>query len=133
MIAPVFGSAFRGADGVIFFAVGSIPKPPGDDFLSALRRGVFASSGAAPRKSPSKTGSVMGYTEARDGAVVTIESTASHATRTTTTDGSGFFGILGLDPGQYRVTIGGETSAPFPVVAGAVSRSDVQSDRAAQP
>ncbi|HKS24739.1 MAG TPA: family 10 glycosylhydrolase [Thermoanaerobaculia bacterium] len=118
-------AAVAGADGVIFFAVGSIPKPPGDDFLSALRRGVFASSGAAPRKMLSKTGSVMGYTEARDGAVVTIESIATHAMRTTTTDGSGFFGVLGLEPGEYRVSLAGASSPVFPIVAGAVSRVDM--------
>jgi uncharacterized lipoprotein YddW (UPF0748 family) len=122
-----------GADGVVFFAVGSIPKLPSDAFLTALRHGPFASSASAPRKALPKTGAIMGYSTARDGAVVTVEALPSHAARTTTTDGSGFFGILGLDPGQYRVTVGGQTSAPFPVVAGAVSRSDLQSDRAARP
>lgn len=111
-----------GADGVVFFAVGSIPKLPSDEFLTALRRGPFASSASAPRKPAAKTGAVMGYAAARDGAVVTVESMTSHDTRTTTTDGSGFFGVLGLEPGQYRVRAGSETSPVFPVVAGAVSR-----------
>ena len=114
-----------GADGVVFFAVGSIPKLPSDDFLVALRRGVFASSAEAPRKPKIATGAVMGYAAARDGASVTIEALPSHATRTTTTDGSGFFGILGLEPGDYRVSVAGATSPVFPVVAGAVSRSDL--------
>ncbi len=114
-----------GADGVVFFAVGSIPKLPSDDFLTALRRGVFSSTSAPPRKPQLPTGSLMGYATARDGAVVTIESMRSHTMRTTTTDGSGFFGILGLEPGQYRVSIGGQSSAAFPVVAGSVSRIDL--------
>lgn len=111
-----------GADGVVFFAVGSIPRLPSDDFLNALRRGVFASSGSAPRKAPGKTGAVMGYAAKSDGAVVTVESLPSHALRTTTTDGSGFFGVLGLEPGEYRVSVEGTSSPVFPVVAGAVSR-----------
>lgn len=111
-----------GADGVVFFAVGSFPKLPSDAFVDALRRGLFASPAAAPRKPASTTGAVMGYAAARDGAVVTVESLASHATRTTTTDGSGFFGMLGLAPGEYRVSVEGATSPAFPVVAGSVSR-----------
>ena len=108
---------------VVFFAVGSIPKLPSDDFLVALRRGIFASSGEAPKKRRPATGAMMGYAAARDGALVTIEALPSHATRTTTTDGSGFFGILGLEPGEYRVSVeGGETSPVFPVITGAVSR-----------
>jgi len=114
-----------GADGVVFFAVGSIPKLPSDDFLTALRRGVFSSSAAPPRKPQPPTGSLMGYATAGDGVVVTIESMRSHATRTTTTDGSGFFGVLGLEPGEYRVSIGGASSPAFPVVAGSVSRIDL--------
>jgi uncharacterized lipoprotein YddW (UPF0748 family) len=112
-----------GADGVVFFAVGSIPRLPSDDFLVALRRGIFASSGEAPKKRRPTTGAMMGYAAARDGALVTIEALPSHATRTTTTDGSGFFGVLGLEPGEYRVSVeGGETSPVFPVVTGSVSR-----------
>jgi hypothetical protein len=59
--------------------------------------------------------------------VVTIESIATHAIRTTTTDGSGFFGLLGLEPGEYRVSIAGASSPVFPIVAGAVSRVDMGS------
>jgi uncharacterized lipoprotein YddW (UPF0748 family) len=115
-----------GADGVVFFAVGSIPKRPSNDFFVALRRGVFASSAAPPRKIVPATGAVMGYAGARDGARVRVEALPSHETRTTTTDGSGFFGLLALPPGQYRVTVDDVVSPEFPVVAGTVSRMDLR-------
>ena len=46
--------------------------------------------------------------------------------RTTVTDGSGFYGVLKLAPGDYRVTVDGRRDArEFRVQAGAVSRVDL--------
>jgi hypothetical protein len=61
----------------------------------------------------------MGSTDG-DGTLVSIESLATHETRTTHTDGSGFFGMLGLAPGEYRVVAGGK-SLMVTVIAGRVS------------
>jgi len=41
-----------------------------------------------------------------DGTLITIESMATQTKRTTHTDGSGFFGLLGVAPGEYRLTAG---------------------------
>jgi uncharacterized lipoprotein YddW (UPF0748 family) len=42
---------------------------------------------------------------ALDTAVVTIENLDTHATRTTNTDGGGFFGAVDLEPGSYRAQV----------------------------
>jgi hypothetical protein len=41
-----------------------------------------------------------------DTAVVTIENLVTNATRTTATDGGGFFGAVDLTPGSYRAQVG---------------------------
>ena len=61
----------------------------------------------------------MGYA-AGDGILVTIESPVSLITRTTHTDGNGFFGMLGLPPGDYRV-VAGSASSTVRVTAGTVA------------
>jgi hypothetical protein len=110
------------------------PKRPNEDFFAALRTStatdgqtpferietpLFAGASPPPPKLETVTGAVMGYA-AGDGDVVTIESMATHATTTTHADGNGFFGILGLPPGQYRVTAGAK-SATVTVVTGHVA------------
>jgi uncharacterized lipoprotein YddW (UPF0748 family) len=100
------------------------PKRPNEDFFAALRTStatdgrtpferietpLFAATSPPPPRLEPATGAVMGYA-AGDGDLVTIESMATHATRTTHTDGSGFFGMLGLAPGEYRVVVGGKTA-----------------------
>ncbi len=91
------------------------PKHPNEDFAAAVSSGrdangklrfessgapMFSQSAAPPAKLPSELGSVMGYTR-RDGATITIES--ADVNRSTTTDGSGFYGFLALAPGEYRI------------------------------
>jgi uncharacterized cupin superfamily protein len=39
---------------------------------------------------------------------VSIESLSTQTKRMTHTDGTGFFGMLGLAPGRYRVVAGGK-------------------------
>ena len=55
----------------------------------------------------------MGYTHGDD-ITVTIEN------RTTMSDGSGFFGMLNLPPGDYRVE-----NCPIQIAAGRVTRIDL--------
>jgi uncharacterized lipoprotein YddW (UPF0748 family) len=110
------------------------PKRPNEEFFAALRTStatdgrtpfekiehpLFAATTPPPRRSESTTGALMGSTDG-DGTLVSIESLSTHETRTTHTDGSGFFGILGLPPGEYRVMAGGKSSTVI-VNAGRVS------------
>jgi uncharacterized lipoprotein YddW (UPF0748 family) len=100
------------------------PKRPNEEFFAALRTStatdrrtafeqiehpLFAATTPPPRRPDPATGAVMGSTN-RDGALVSIESVATHETRTTHADGSGFFGMLGLPPGEYRVLASGKAS-----------------------
>lgn len=109
------------------------PKRPNEEFFAALRtstatdgrtaferieKPLFAATLPPPRKAEATTGAIMGQAEG-DGTLVTIES-ATQTTRTTHTDGGGFFGMLGLAPGEYRVTAGAK-SATVVVVAGSVA------------
>jgi uncharacterized lipoprotein YddW (UPF0748 family) len=97
------------------------PKRPNEEFFAALRTStatdgrtafekiaqpLFAATLPPPRKPEETTGAVMGNADG-DGMPVTVESLATHVTRTTHTDGGGFFGMLGLAPGEYRVKVGG--------------------------
>jgi len=110
------------------------PKRPNEEFFAALRTStatdgrtaferlaqpLFAATSPPPRRPQETTGAVMGSIDG-DGISVTIESMATHATRTTRTDGNGFFGMLGLLPGEYRVTVGGRSST-VSVSAGTVT------------
>jgi len=96
------------------------PKRPNEEFFAALRTStatdgrtaferiagpLFAATSPPPRKPEESTGAIMGKTEG-DGALVTIESLATQTKRTTHADGNGFFGMLGVAPGEYRVTAG---------------------------
>jgi uncharacterized lipoprotein YddW (UPF0748 family) len=100
------------------------PKHPNEDFFAALRTStasdgrtpferiehpLFAATTPPPRRADSTTGALIGSMDA-DGTLVSIESLATRDTRTTHTDGSGFFGMLGLPPSEYRVTAGGKSS-----------------------
>jgi uncharacterized lipoprotein YddW (UPF0748 family) len=110
------------------------PKRPNEEFFAALRtstatdgrtaferleRPLFAATTPPPRRAVSTTGAVMGSVDG-DGTLVSIESLATRETRTTHTDGSGFFGMLGLAPGEYRVAAVGK-SATVMVSAGRVA------------
>ena len=110
------------------------PKRPNEEFFAALRTStatdgrtafermaqpLFAAVSPPPRRADDPNGAVMGYAPG-DGTLVTIESPASHITRTTHTDGNGFFGMLGLPPGEYRV-VAGAMSISFNVTAGTVT------------
>ena len=103
------------------------PKRPNEDFAAAMAsknaryerasKPIFSQSAAPPPKLPSQFGGVMGYTH-QDGATIAIES--ADVSRTTTTDGSGFFGFLNLAPGEYRVD-----GCAVQVAADRVSRLDL--------
>ena len=110
------------------------PKRPNEEFFAALRTStatdgrtafermsqpLFAAISPPPRKADDSNGAVMGYAPG-DGTLVIIESPIAHTTRTTHTDGSGFFGMFGLPPGEYRV-VAGATSAVVQIVAGRVA------------
>jgi uncharacterized lipoprotein YddW (UPF0748 family) len=102
------------------------PKRPNEEFFLALRKStgtdgrttfertdneqpLFAMTLPAPRRADDPNGAVMGYA-AGDGTLVTIESLATHETKSTRSDGNGFFGMLGLAPGEYRVAAGAASS-----------------------
>jgi uncharacterized lipoprotein YddW (UPF0748 family) len=108
------------------------PKRPNEDFAAAVSSGrdangkmrfessaapMFSQSAAAPVKQPSPFGSVMGYTH-RDGAAINIRS--ADVDRSTTTDGSGFYGFLDVPPGEYTIE-----GCSVRVVADRVSRLDL--------
>jgi len=110
------------------------PKRPNEEFFAALRTStatdgrtafekiehpLFAATTPPPHRAEPTTGSLMGSFDG-DGTLISIESLTTHETRTTHTDGSGFFGILGLAPGEYRVAAGGK-SATVVVTAGRVA------------
>jgi uncharacterized lipoprotein YddW (UPF0748 family) len=110
------------------------PKRPNEEFFAALRTStatdgrtafertaqpLFAASLPPPRNADDPNGAVMGYA-AGDGTLVTIESQTTHAARTTRTDGSGFFGMLGLLPGEYRI-VAGTASSTVTITAGSVA------------
>lgn len=129
------------ADGVIFFAVGDTtpnttganstnaavahrPKRTNAAFFAALRGSLFSQTTTPPSmpwKTSATTGHLMGYARDSnglplDGATLTLEPGG----RTLITDGSGFFGIVGLAPGQYRIA-----GCDVQVVAGSVARVDL--------
>ncbi|MEA2165067.1 MAG: hypothetical protein QOK37_3194 [Thermoanaerobaculia bacterium] len=112
------------------------PKRPNEEFFLALRKNkgtdghtafertesespLFAMTLPAPRRAEDPNGAVMGYASG-DGTVVTIQSLVTRETRTTRSDGSGFFGMLALPPGEYRVAAG-VASSTVNVDAGKVS------------
>jgi len=108
------------------------PKRPNEEFFLALRKStdgqtafertdlpLFAATLPAPRQAEETNGAVMGYAEG-DGTLITIESLATHDRRTTRTDGNGFFGMLGLAPGEYRV-VAGASAATVTIAAGKVT------------
>jgi uncharacterized lipoprotein YddW (UPF0748 family) len=110
------------------------PKRPNEEFFAALRTStatdgrtafekiehpLFAATTPPPRRPDETTGSLIGSADG-DGTLVSIESLATHETRTTHTDGNGFFGMLGLPPGEYQVVADGKSSTVH-VIAGRVS------------
>jgi uncharacterized lipoprotein YddW (UPF0748 family) len=127
------------------------PKRPNADFFAALRRGTTAdgahrfelaslrpifAEGAPPPvmawKSAPAAGHVMGFARdpngaARDGASILIESLEGGMKRMVTTDGGGFFGAVGLPPGNYRID-----GCTFRILAGSVARIDVPCPGAAE-
>jgi hypothetical protein len=142
----------HGADGVAFF---SLARPRAgapatsdrarDDFANAVRSGLSAAGDryepasneplfAVPVRTPpprdSGCGSMMGIAldpsgTPLDGAMVTVENLTTHQLRRARTDGNGFYGLLGLVPGHYRVLVLGRESCLVEVTAGRVVRADV--------
>jgi hypothetical protein len=105
--------AFQRADGVLFYALASTQ--------AAFDSGRFT---PAPDLSE-KTGHLAGFVRDTDGAAVTIENVDTGAKRTVHTDGGGFFGAVGLEPGRYVATSGTMTSCSVTVNSGEVSRVEV--------
>ncbi len=71
---------------------------------------------------------------AADGASVLAENVATGETRTATSDGGGFYGLVGLAPGLWRVsaTLGGTTmdGGRVEITAGRVATGDLATGRA---
>jgi uncharacterized lipoprotein YddW (UPF0748 family) len=101
---------------------------------------IFGEAATKPvlswKASPTR-GHVMGFAKRPDGTAVdagtvTIQEVVTQATRTTVTDGQGFFGGVDLVPGQYliKVQLGSETffSCPVDITAGSVASADVGFD-----
>ncbi|MEJ7862168.1 MAG: family 10 glycosylhydrolase [Pyrinomonadaceae bacterium] len=137
----------------------STPKRPNADFFAALRTGASANGTTrfedillAPLfpsvvpvpdmswKSNPTEGYVMGFAKRADGnpldsASVTITNLNTSATRSTVTDGSGFYGGLKLTPGEYLVkaVLNNETfySCVASVSAGTVTIADLQPETTA--
>jgi hypothetical protein len=115
------------ADGVIVFALGK--KDP--ETARAKLRPAFATPASIPPMPWKKSlGNLMGIAKRDDGtpldsADVVIVDIASGAKRKSITDGGGFFGAAGLQPGNYRVevTLGAEslTFGPVSVKAATVA------------
>ncbi len=135
----------------------STPLRPAADFFSALRTGSTAAGArledpaltplfASPVETPSMpwkesptTGHLMGIARlsggiVADGASVVAENAITGATRTTTADGNGFYGFIGLAPGMWRLTatLGGATlsGGAVEIAAGRVARGDLATERA---
>lgn len=98
-----------------------------------------ASVPVLPWKIAPVTGHLMGFARRTDDtpldtADVTIENLETNQTRTTATDGGGFYGAVDLTPGKYLVKarLGGETLYSYvsEVTAGAVTSADLQLDTA---
>ncbi len=100
------------------------PKRPNEEFFAALRTStatdgrtpfermtqpLFAITSGPPKKPELVTGAILGRADG-DGALVTVAPITTQPARTTHADGSGYFGMLGLEPGEYRVTAGAKTS-----------------------
>jgi hypothetical protein len=110
------------------------PKRPNEEFFAALRTStatdgrtaferiaqpLFGITSGPPKKPEPATGSILGRADG-DGALVTVASITTQPARTTHADGSGYFGMLGLEPGEYRVTAGEKTST-VTITAGKVT------------
>lgn len=137
------------------------PKRTNADFFAALRTGASVDGATRfedpsngplflatpptpdmPWKSTPTLGHAMGFANNAagaplDGATVTLESTSSPgaAAKTTRTDGGGFFGVVGLQPGTYRGRV--EQAGlrldicPFEVTPGSVASADARPDTGA--
>jgi len=126
------------------------PARGGAEFASALTIGNFPYEDAAANPTPvfaepagaptlawkvcPASGHVMGFAKRADSspldtATVTIENLDGSVTRTTATDGGGFYGGVDLAPGQYRITakLGADVlvASPVEVVAGTVTTANL--------
>jgi hypothetical protein len=109
-----------------------------------VNAGVFA-PGTVPALAPlawkatPKTGHLKGTVKHADGpavdtADILIESTEGGSSATTTTDGNGFYGRIGLAPGTYRISVmpAGDgrymSNCTIDIAAGSVSTLDLMVD-----
>ncbi|MBI4493048.1 MAG: family 10 glycosylhydrolase [Chloroflexi bacterium] len=136
-LAPVRGQAL---DGVVLYSYASsavADQPRADDLARALATASapFARPARPPAmawKAQPQRGAVMGEVRAQgqavDGAEVRVRGPASAVTRT---DGTGFYGVAGLPPGDYTVEAwrGGQllAAAPATVQAGKVAEAALAS------
>ena len=106
---------------------------------------IFAQPATIPtlawKFAPTK-GHLKGFARLSDGSIldtatVTIKNLDTQATRTTTTDGGGFYGGVDLDPGNYQVKAELGTTTLFAcsatVSAGLVTTADLTSSSATPP
>ena len=93
-----------GADGVIFFSLATHSSRsrsiPATQFYATLRSTLFENR-VPPPSTQLPTGGAMGFVKESD-VPVTIEDVATGATRTTRSDGGGFWGFAHLAPSTYR-------------------------------
>lgn len=112
------------------------------EFAAALTTGKYESAGEAvfaedavvPRfewKRRPSAGHLMGTARGMDAAVVTVYNSEGRVERVTATDGSGFFGVVDLKPGEYvvvvesgRTRLVSQTVAVVPGVVGIVGFRD---------
>jgi len=129
------------ADGLSIYAYNQTNKDrlPFSQFVEAMTLGltpspampVFAPNAHIPPmpwKSTPTTGHLMGLLTIggmpADGATITL---TGPTRRTTTTDGSGFYGFVDLAPGNYRITTG-SVNMPITITVGSVATLNIQRD-----
>lgn len=118
-----------GTLGVNFY---SMANPAIDGDFARFASTIFPDSALIPTlpwKAVPTKGHLMGTAPGVDAARVVIRNIATGAVRSTATDGSGFFGAVDLDPGQYeiRASANGATyAARTQVQPGRVATADLR-------
>jgi uncharacterized lipoprotein YddW (UPF0748 family) len=126
--------ALAQSDGVIFYSLASTTsvREQSGDFFAAV--GARYPSMATPPEIVERGGHVMGFVRDGgghpiDGATVTLENLATGDTKTTKTDGGGFYGAAHLAPGHYRATAtatnGTHSSAMITIELGRVALANL--------
>ncbi len=103
--------SLAGTLGVNFYSMAN-PATDGSfaQFAAKLTGSVFADRPLVPTlpwKATPRGGHLMGIAQDADAVPVSIRNEATGTTRTTATDGGGFFGAVDLEPGLYEVHAAG--------------------------